>query len=125
MKIHHARVLAVALACAFVLTFATSVSATPASPDKGTACYVGDANGSYYIDAACQTHDVTKFNADGTLAFYSYQDAGNLPAGAALPTHAITSKSDACFNFSFGVVCGTVEETIMPSGVYKSSFKSY
>ena len=125
MKISHALVLSVAFAGSLVLTGASSVSATPASPDKGTGCYVGDANGNYYLDSSCQAHAVTKFNADGTLAFYSYQDAGQLPAGAALPSSAINTTSDVCYNFSFGVTCGTVHETITPSGAYKSSFKSH
>jgi len=123
MKLSNARVLSVALAGALVLTFASSVSATPASPGKGLGCLVGDANGAYYFDASCQTHDVTKFDDDGTLAFYSYQDAGQLPPGAALPSSAINNTYDTCYVFSFGVTCGTVHETITPSGGYKSSFK--
>ena len=126
MKISHARALAVALAGAFVLTAASSLSAAPASPDKGTACYVGDANGFYYLDTSCQTHAVTKLNDDGSLAFYSYQDAGQLPPGAALPTQAITNTYDnVCYNFAFGLTCGTITEIITPSGQYKSSFKSH
>jgi hypothetical protein len=125
MKNTHALVLSVAFAGASVLAAAGSVAASPASTGKGTGCYVVDANDAYYLDASCQTHDVTKFDADGNLSFYSYQDAGQLPAGAALPSRAINKTYEQCFNFTIGVVCGTIDETITPSGAYKSSFKSH
>lgn len=124
MKITHALVLSVSFAGVAMLAGASSVSASPASTGKGTGCYVTDANGAYYLDASCQAHDVIKYDADGTLAFYSYQDAGQLPAGAAIPSSAINNTYEVCYNFSFGVTCGTVHETITPSGAYKSSFKS-
>lgn len=103
VKIHHSRVLAVALAGAFVLIGASSLSATPGSLGNGSGCCVGDANGTYTFDASCQAHDVLKVNDDGTLAFYFYQDAGQLPAGAALPTRTIHNSFEQCFNSSAGV----------------------
>jgi hypothetical protein len=114
-----------ALAGALSLTDASPLSATPASADKGPGCYVTDANGVLYFAASCQAHDVIRYNADGSLAFYSYQDAGNLPAGAALPETTIHNSYEQCLNFSSGVACGTVDEFIMPSGAYKSSFRTY
>jgi hypothetical protein len=110
------------LAGTCLLIGASSTSAAPASPNKGTGCFVGDANGAYYFDAACKAHDNLKLDGDGNLQFYHYQDKGQLPDGAALPSSAIRNTYPACFNFSFGVTCGTVEEVITPSGAYSSSF---
>jgi hypothetical protein len=118
-----ALVLTAALAGAFLLTGASPVSATPASPGKGAGCFVGDANGTYYFDASCQTHDVIKVDAAGNFAFYAYQDAGQLPPDAARPSSTIRNSFVQCVNSSFGLICGTVEEAITPSGAYKSSFK--
>ena len=115
----------VVLAGAFLATAPSVGSATPASPGKGSGCLVGDANGDYYFDAACKTHDVLKLDKDGSVQFYSYQDAGQLPAGAALPSSAIHTTTEACLNFggSVGVLCGTIVETVTPSGAYKDSFR--
>ena len=113
---------AVALTGALLGIAANTGSATPASPDKGTGCFVGDANGDYYYDAACSAHAVTKLDADGTFAFYEYQDAGQLPAGAALPSSAIHRSFELCMDFGLGVKCGTATETVTPTGAYKSMF---
>ena len=113
------------LAVAFLSMGASSVAATPASPDKGLGCFVGDANGQYYFDADCRAHDVIKLDAGGNVEFYQYQDVGRLPDGAALPSSAIHSTYEQCIRFSFGVVCGTVSEIVTPGGVYTSTFRSH
>ena len=48
-----------------------------------------------------------------------------LPEGTWRPSHVYHSTFEACFQFSFGVVCGTVKESVTPSGEYQSSFKSH
>jgi hypothetical protein len=124
MKKHRIRGLlsTMALAGAFLFIGVSSTSAAPASPEKGPGCFVGDANGNYVFDASCQTHLVTKLDAAGNLVLFEYQDMGRLPDGAALPTSAIRNVFEQCFNSSFGVICGITDETITPSGIYKSSF---
>ena len=103
-----------------------SVSATRAITDRGTGCYVrvGTGPGDYVYDAACTAHDVTKLDNEGNFEFYSYQDQGQLPEGSWRPSKAYRNTFEVCYAFSFGVVCGTAQETVSPSGEYKSSFKS-
>ena len=112
------------LAGAFLAGAPSVGSATPASPDKGTGCGMVDANGQFYYSAACTTHEVLKLDRAGNVQFLVYQDAGQLPEGAALPSSTIINRYEQCFNVgSLEIICGTVVETIMPSGVYKSSFQ--
>jgi hypothetical protein len=112
------------LAIAFCFVGSGSVSATRADPSKGTGCYVrvGEDPNDYVFDATCSAHDVLKLDDDGTLDFYVYQDHAQTSWH---PETAYRSTFEACFNFDFGVVCGTAKETVTPSGEYKSSFKSY
>ena len=116
---------AVVLAVALLAT-GTSVGAAatpaPATPDRGTGCYVTDANGQSFFDESCTAHDVIRFGADGSLEFYAYQDVGQLPPEAARPASVIRNSYEACYAYSFGVTCGEVVETITPGGAYRSSF---
>jgi hypothetical protein len=104
-----------------------SVSATRAFTDKGTGCYVlVDPGGEDYVfDDTCTAHDAIKFDDEGHLEFYVYQDHGQLPEGSWRPSRVFRSTYEQCFNYSFGVVCGTVTETVTPDGGYKSSFRSH
>jgi hypothetical protein len=104
------------------------VTATRATPDRGNGCHVriGDGANDYAFDPACETHDVLKLDDDGGLDFYVYQDHGQLPAGGWFPSQPYRSTFEQCFEFgSIGVICGTVKESVTPSGEYKSSFKSH
>lgn len=103
-----------------------SVSATRAITERGTGCFVRVTEaGDYFYDTTCAASDVLKFDNRGNFQFYSYQDHGQLPEGSWLPSKAYRNTFEACYAFSFGVVCGTATETITPSGEYKSSFKSH
>ena len=103
-----------------------SVSATRAVTDKGAGCYIriGPGDSDYAFDPTCAAHDVIKFDDEGNFEFYAYQDSGQLPEGSWRPTRAFRSTFETCFNFSFGVVCGTATEIVTPSGQYKSAFNS-
>ena len=111
----------------FCFVGVNSVSATRAITERGTGCYVrvGTGENDYSYDGACTSHDVTKLDNEGNFEFYSYQDHGQLPEGSWLPDKAYRNTFEVCYAFSFGVVCGTVEETVLPGGEYKSSFKSH
>lgn len=104
-----------------------SVSAKRAETDRGLGCYVrvGTEYNDYVADNACTAHEILKMDDDGNLEFYVYQDHGQLPAGSWRPEQAYRNTFEVCYNFSFGTVCGTVKESVSPSGEYKSSFKSY
>jgi hypothetical protein len=105
----------------------SSVSAARAVTDRGTGCYVrvGNGDNDYVLDNTCTASDVIKFNDEGDFEFYAYQDHGQLPEGSWRPSQAFHSTFELCFEFNFGVVCGTARETVTPSGEYKSSFNSY
>src|SRR5687767_7958641 len=117
----------VILGIIFSFIGASSVSATRAVADKGTGCFVlVDPEGEDYVfDDTCTAHDAIKFDDEGNVEFYVYQDHGQLPEGSWRPSRAFRSTYEQCFNYSFGVVCGTVMETVSPSGEYKSSFRSH
>lgn len=104
-----------------------SVSATRAVTDRGTGCFVrvGTEDDDYVLDSACTASDVLKFDDEENFEFYVYQDHGQLPEGTWRPSQAYRNTFEQCFQFSFGVVCGTVKESVSPSGEYKSSFKSH
>jgi hypothetical protein len=116
----------VVLGITFSFIGATSVSATRAVTHKGNGCYVrvGTGGSDYLEDVSCTATDILKMDDDGNFEFYVYQDHGQLPEGGWRPTQAYRNTFEQCFQFSFGVVCGTVKETVTPSGEYKSSFKS-
>ena len=102
----------------------SSVSAKPAEADKGTGCYVrtGEGENDYAYDESCKAFGVLKLDEEGDVEFYVYQDHGQTSWH---PERTYRSTFEQCLNFgSLGIVCGTVKETITPSGEYKSSFKS-
>ena len=105
----------------------SSVLATRAQTGKGTGCFirVGTGDDDYAFDGTCTAHDVLKMDDDGNLEFYVYQDHGQLPEGSWRPSQTHRETFEQCLQFDFGIVCGTVRETVSPSGEYKSSFKSH
>jgi hypothetical protein len=115
------------LGVVFSFTGANSVSAARATADKGTGCFVriGTGENDYVFTDNCAAHDVIKFDDAGNFQFYAYQDQGQLPEGSWRPEQAYRSSFEQCFEFSFGIKCGTVTEIVTPGGEYKSSFKSY
>ena len=104
-----------------------SISAARATADKGTGCFVrvGTGENDYVFTADCTAHDVIKFNDEGEFEFYLYQDQGQLPEGSWRPSQAYRNTFEQCFEFSFGIKCGIVNELVTPGGEYKSSFNSY
>ena len=115
------------LGIVFSFAGANSVSAARAFTDRGTGCYVrvGAGDNDYVLTSDCAAHDVIKFDDEGNFEFYTYQDQGQLPEGSWRPSQAYRNTFEQCFDFSFGEVCGTINETVTPSGEYKSSFNSY
>ena len=102
-----------------------SVSARPAEPSKELGCFVRiSADGDYALDAACAGHAVTKLDDDDRVILYNYQDHGQTSWH---PRNAFHDTYELCLNFGAptGVLCGTVNETVTPSGEYKSSFNLY
>ena len=117
----------VVLGIVFSFIGVNSVSAARAYTDRGTGCFVriGTGENDYAFTNACAAHDVIKFNDEGEFEFYLYQDQGQLPEGSWRPSQAYRSTFEQCFEFSFGIKCGIVNELVTPSGEYKSSFNSY
>jgi hypothetical protein len=110
----------------FSFTGVNSVSASKAVTNKGTGCFVrvGTGDDDYVLEEACTASEVLKFDDEENFEFYVYQDHGQLPAGTWRPSSVYHGTYEACYQFGFGVICGTVKETVTPSGEYKSSFKS-
>ena len=114
-----------AASIAGALTCATPAMATP-DPAKAISlwdpfdlggCYVTDAAGTTTFDSGCDGHLTVRYYSDGSVAMAMYQDQGELPPDAVLPTSA--QSRDISFTNSAGqyVQCS---EIIMPSGEYKS-----
>ena len=118
------------LTCVAVLGIAlsfigsTSVTAKRAYAEKGTGCFVrtGEGELDYVVDPNCQAHDVTKEDDEGNLELYFYQDHGQT---SWQPIEIYRNTFEQCLDSPYGQICGTVKETVTPSGEYKSSFKSY
>ena len=106
------------------------IGATPAmaTPDPAKAislwdpfdlggCYVTDAAGTTTFDSGCDGHLSVRYNSDGSVAMAMYQDQGQLPPDAVLPTSA--QSRDISFTNAAGqfIKCS---EIIEPSGEYKS-----
>ena len=115
-------VVLIGLAVSFIGS--NSVAAKPAESEKGAGCYVPASDGvsPYVFDATCDAHAVVKYDDDGGLEFYFYEDHGQT---AWHPKTAVRDTYSQCLNFGpqLGIVCGTVKESVTPSGEYKSSFK--
>src|SRR5690348_14142631 len=95
------------LGIAFSFMGVSSVSAAPADPQKGTGCFASGDGANYFFDSNCSSHYDFKFNDDGSLQFFIYQDQTQLPAEVARPARGLHSSFEQCYNFSFGQVCGT------------------
>jgi hypothetical protein len=118
----------IAFATALTLTGA-AMSAAPAAakpdPDRAISlwdpfdnngCFVTDAAHVTTLDTGCQAH-LTLRTVDGAFAQAMYQDHGELPAGATLPSTA--TVNDISYELP-GVGLIRCSETITPSGEYKS-----
>ena len=116
--------LAAALAFAGAALLAAPASAKP-DPDRAISiwdpfdnngCFVTDAAGVSTLDSGCRAH-LTLRTIDGEFAVAMYQDHGQLPPGAALPSSAVVN--DISYQLE-GVGLITCSETITPAGGYKS-----
>lgn len=114
----------VAVATGILLAASMSTGVAFAKPDKpehaaqtadGKGCLVRDGAGAYHFDAACEWHTVVKRDKNNAIQFFSYQDKGQLPAGAPKPTSA-ANNSTAWPGCPEGI-----KETTTPSGQYSSS----
>ena len=114
----------VVIGIAFSFIGVNSVSATRAVTNGTTGCYVrvGDGEDDYALDSTCTAHSVLKMDDDGEFDFFVYQDHGQ---STWHPSTPYRNTFEACYEFSFGIVCGIAKESVSPSGEYKSSFKSY
>lgn len=101
------------------LSLAASVQAKPSAtptantPTSGSGCFVTDANDVTTFDPSCQYHLTWQTDSNGNFLAAMYNDHGQLPAGAALPTSTI--RRDISFD---DVRC---EERVAPSGAYNSN----
>lgn len=85
-------------------------------PFDNNGCFVTDAAGVTTLDSGCQAH-LTVRTVNGDFAQAMYQDHGQLPQGATLPSTAITTDTSYTLE---GVGLITCSETITPSGGYNS-----
>jgi hypothetical protein len=85
-------------------------------PFDNNGCFVTDVAGVSTLDTGCRAH-LTLRTVDGEFAQAMYQDRGQLPPGAALPSSAVVN--DISYRLE-GVGLITCSETITPSGGYKS-----
>lgn len=117
-----AMVAAVALAGA-----ATASAPAAAKPDPDRAislkdpfgnggCFVTDAAGVSTLDSGCLSHLAVR-TVGGDFALAMYEDHGQLPAGATLPSSAVTNDISYVLPGTGLIRCS---ETITPSGEYKS-----
>jgi hypothetical protein len=113
-----------AITTGIALAVAASSGVAVAKPDKpehaaqtadGTGCLVRDGAGAYHFDAACEWHTVVKRDKNNAIQFFSYQDKGNLPAGAPKPTSAANNS------VPWPGCPDGIKETTTPSGQYSSS----
>lgn len=112
-------VIAATAAAAFTLAPASAKpeNENAAETSSGSGCLVRDANGAYHYDADCEWHLVVKYNKDGSLKFFSYQDKGQLPEDAPHPAKAdkVTHPWPSCG--------ADINEVTTPSGQYSSDCK--
>jgi hypothetical protein len=117
-------ILAAALSFAGAALLAAPAAAKPdpnraislKDPFNNNGCFVTDVAGVTTLDTGCRAH-LTVRTIDGEFAQAMYQDNGQLPAGAALPSSAVTN--DVSYNLE-GTGLITCSETITPAGGYKS-----
>jgi|SoiMethySBSTD1v2_1073268.scaffolds.fasta_scaffold27318_5 hypothetical protein len=107
---------------------ASSVSALPALPHVGVGCFVkvadtGDPDVDYVFDESCKAVAVLKRDGGG-VAWFMYQDHGQLRTDATLPSSTVQYEYEMCLNFGPQLLCGRTQETVTPSGEYKSTFKA-
>jgi len=110
--------------CALLIAGASGVAvAKPEKPENaaqtsnGKGCLVRDGAGAYHFDATCEWHTVIKKDKNGAIQNFSYQDKGQLPAGAPKPASAQN-------NYAPWPGCPDgIKETTTPSGQYSSSCK--
>ena len=121
MRTHFPNALFAALMFTAALLAPQGVVAKPPQPinaaqtSSGTGCLVRDANGAYHYDATCEWHVVYRRNRSGALVMYSYQDHGQLPAGAPHPSSA--SRHTGPWP---GCIADEINEVTTPSGEYRS-----
>lgn len=115
---------AAAIAFAGAALIAAPAAAKP-DPDRAVSlwdpfgnngCFVTDVAGVSTLDTGCKAH-LTLRNLDGEFAVAMYQDHGQLPPGAALPSSAVVNDISYVLE---GVGPITCSETITPAGGYKS-----
>jgi len=109
-------------ATAVVLTAGSAALAAPenkatnaAYPNKGTLCIVrGTELEDWVVDPDCTYHVLRKYDKDGNLIMYKYQDKGNLQEGQTVPDTAwsYTVSDDNCIS----------TERATHSGQYQSSY---
>jgi hypothetical protein len=117
---------------AFAAALALALSALPAAPaaakpdpDRAVSiwdpfdnngCFVTDSAGVSTLDTGCKAH-LTLRTIDGEFAVAMYQDHGQLPPGAALPSSAVVNDISYVLPGTGLITCS---ETITPAGGYKS-----
>jgi hypothetical protein len=107
-----------AIVVASILAIPAPASAAPAMPERGSVCWVQDANFVTYVDDTCEWQSVFKTDENGQLYVLNYHDHGRLPEGAALPHAAMRSifhvECEGC------VYNGDYMQVLMPNGEYMS-----
>lgn len=91
-----------------------------AQPTSGSGCYTrASESDPYQYNADCTYHRVLKYNKDGSLAMFSYQDKGQLLPGQTAPGSATKTALDGVIG---GLPCTGIE-VVTPSGSYASNLK--
>jgi hypothetical protein len=85
-------------------------------PFDNNGCFVTDVAGVTTLDSGCRAH-LTLRTISGEFAQAMYQDHGQLPAGATLPSTATVNDISYYLAGTGQITCS---ETITPSGEYKS-----
>lgn len=109
--------LALAMAATSMPAHAAPENKAPnaAYPTKGTGCLVrGGQDQPYTTDPDCNFHWVRKYDKDGNLVSYKYQDKGTVQPGQSTPDRPVRT------DLSAGNCTGT--EIVTPSGQYTSNY---
>lgn len=111
-------VIALGSSPAFAAPGSENNAPSAADADSGTSCYVrGSATDPYQLDPSCSWHTVEKFDKDGHLAFWRYQDKGTLQPGNTSPTEGTQTEIT---QQNYGMTCYGIEVTT-PDGQYSSN----